>query len=94
MARITLHCECCKKDFDLKKTGEIPAHVFKMYCNYCIECDFAGLMADEYEEWYDEYDDENQPNKPPSTIDDPNQLVMPFIFDELEIPKPNPLFTY
>lgn len=81
--RIICHCECCKKDWDLPKTNEIPAHVWKLRCNYCIDCDIAGRMTDYYEEWYDEYENA----EPQSTPVPDNQLCIPFIFDELNIPK-------
>lgn len=85
MERIQLTCECCGKVWDLEKTPEIPAHVFLMRCNFCLECDMNGKMMDYYCEWWDE--DGNNPDNPkPIPVSD-NQLCMPFIFDELEIPK-------
>lgn len=84
--RIILHCECCEKDWDLSRTPELPAHVWKMRCNFCLECDFAGKMTDYYREWWD--DDENAEPMPTPVPD--NQLCMPFIFNELNIPKLQP----
>jgi hypothetical protein len=81
MSRISLTCEGCQRVHDLKKTKELPSHVFFMRCNFCPCCEDAA--TDYYHEWWDE--DENDPDKPqPIPVGD-NQLVMPFIFDELNI---------
>lgn len=77
--RIQLTCEGCGKVHDLRKTDEIPAHVFFMRCNWCPCCE--DTAEGYYEEWYDE--NESAENIPTPVPD--NQLCMPFIFDELEI---------
>lgn len=84
MERIQLTCECCNKVWDLSKTNEIPAHIFFMRCNFCIECDFNGKMTDYYEEWWNE--DDNDPSGPNFNPVPDNQLCLPFIFDEIGIP--------
>lgn len=38
----------------IKKTNEIPAHIWKIRCNFCIECEFNDKMTDYYKEWWDE----------------------------------------
>ncbi len=83
MERIQLTCEGCKKVYDLRKTEELPAHVFFMRCNFCPECE--DTATDYYNEWWDE-DENKDPKLLPVPVSD-NQLCMPFIFDELEIPK-------
>ncbi len=79
--RIQMTCECCNKVYDLRKTDEIPVHVFFMRCNFCIECDFNNKMTDYYSEWWDE--NENGDNIPTPVPD--NQLCMPFVFEEIGI---------
>jgi len=45
-----------------------------------------------YKKWdWGKDDDGNWIEPPPPPIDDPNQLVMPFIFDELKIEKHEPI---
>ncbi len=83
MERISLTCESCNKVYDLQKTEEIPAHIFFMRCNFCIECDFNNKMTDYYHEWWDENEDGNQLEKPIPVGD--NQLCMPFIMDEIGV---------
>lgn len=80
MEKIKLTCENCHEVHDLKKTPELPAHVFFMRCNWCPCCedDANGY----WEEWWDE--DENDPAMQPIPVGD-NQLCMPFIFDEIGI---------
>jgi hypothetical protein len=79
MDRISLTCETCGKVHDLRKTDEIPAHVFFMRCNWCIECE--DQAQDYYNEWWEE--SENGDNIPTPVPD--NQLCMPFIFDEIGV---------
>lgn len=78
--RIQLTCETCGKVHDLRKTKELPDHVFFMRCNWCIECE--DRAKDYYEEWWDE--DENNPDTQPIPVSD-NQLCLPFIFEEIGI---------
>lgn len=79
--RIVCHCECCKKDWDLPKTNELPAHVWKLRCNFCIDCDIADRMTDYYEEWWDE--NENTLEQPIPVTD--NHLCFPFLLQEIWI---------
>ena len=54
-----------------------------MKCNWCPKCEDSA--NDYWQEWWDEND--NDPANPkPLPVPD-NQLTMPFIFDELGIPK-------
>lgn len=52
-------------------------------------------ICTEFKKWdwgdNDRDDGLNEPPEPPT--DDPNQLVMPFIFDELQIPKQNEILN-
>ena len=67
----------------MPKTEEIPAHVFFMRCNWCPLCE--DQAKDYYKEWWDE--DEDNPDKPkPIPVGD-NQLCLPFIMDEIGVPK-------
>lgn len=83
MSRIKLTCETCSRIWDLEKTNEIPLLVFNMHCNWCPDCEDKAQGP--YEEWWDDDEENPDPDKPEPLPDDPNQLVMPFIFDELEI---------
>lgn len=87
MQTITMTCETCHKVYQLDKTNELPAHVFTMHCNWCPACEDQAV--DYYEEWWDE--DERDPDKPPPIPDDPNQLCLPFIFDEMGVEKADSL---
>jgi len=84
MSRIKLHCETCNYVHDLEKTPELPAHVFFIHCNWCPLCEERA--EDYYQEWWDDNEDGNNRKELPIPVPD-NQLVMPFIFDELEIPN-------
>lgn len=79
-ARIQLKCECCGETHDLKKSEEIPTHVFFMHCNFCLWCE--DKMTDYYHEWWD--DNENPESGPPIP-EDPNQLCFPFILEEIGV---------
>lgn len=81
MDRIKLTCETCNHIWDLPKTEEIPLLVFNMHCNWCPKCE--DRAQDYYQEWWDE-DENGDPELKPVPIDDPNQLCLPFIFEELE----------
>jgi len=88
METIKLTCETCNTTHDLKRKMDDPPYVMFMKCNWCPLCE--DRAQDYYDEWVDEDDDRNFPDRPkPIPVPD-NQLVMPFIFDELEIPKPTP----
>ena len=82
MQRISLTCQSCNKVHDLEKTPELPANVFFMKCNWCPCCE--DTAKDYYEEWWDEDDNDGKEPSPP--VPD-NQLTMPFIFDEIGVPK-------
>jgi len=83
MEMVKLTCQTCHTTHELRKTSELPEHVMFMKCNWCPLCE--DRAEDYYNEWWDE--DDNTPDKINPIPDDPNQLVMPFIFDELNIPK-------
>lgn len=74
-------CQGCGHIYDLKKTEEIPAHVFFMKCNWCPICEESA--EDYWEEWWDENEDGGV--NPSYPIPD-NQLCLPFIFDEIGVP--------
>lgn len=88
MERIQLTCEWCSKVYDLKKTEEIPKHVFFMKCNWCPACE--DTADDYYNEWWDE--DDNDGKEQPTPVPD-NQLCMPFLFDEIGIKEPTKELT-
>lgn len=88
MSRIQLTCQTCGKVHDLRKTSELPAHVFFMKCNWCPAC--SDQADDYYSEWWDE--NENDGSEPPQPVPD-NQLCMPFIFDEIGILETPELLT-
>ncbi len=84
MERINLTCETCGIVHDLRKTDEIPKHVFFMRCNWCPDCE--DQAKDYYQEWWDE----NENSEPqPIPVGD-NQLCMPFILDEIGVPDSTP----
>lgn len=82
MQQIRLTCEHCRTVHDLRKTPELPAHVFVMRCNWCPHCE--GQVDDYYSEWWDDDEDGNKGNPVPQPVPD-NQLCMPFIMDEIGI---------
>lgn len=77
MSTIKLTCENCNQVHELRKTPELPAHVFFMRCNWCPNCEDDA--QDYYKEWWDE--NENGDSIP---VPD-NQLCMPFIFQEIGV---------
>lgn len=82
MERISLTCENCNHVWDLRKTNELPTHVFFMRCNWCPKCEDEA--KDYYEEWWDE--NENNIDSPKISVGD-NQLCMPFIMEEIGVPN-------
>ena len=82
IGEISLHCQLCGEVHTLPKTPELPLHVFILKCNWCIKCE--DRADDYYNEWWDE--SENDGKEPISETPD-NQLCMPFIMDELQIPN-------
>jgi len=73
MESIKMICETCNNVYSLRKTDEIPEHVFLMRCNWCGECE--DKAQDYYDEWWNEW--ENTPETM-QTPYNPNQLVLPF----------------
>ena len=82
LPRINITCETCAKTHDVPRTNEIPSWVISMGCNWCPCCEYRA--EDYYEEWYLPENEGDEP-PPPTPTDDPNQLCMPFIFDEIGI---------
>jgi len=82
MSRINITCQSCHTTHDVPRTSEIPDYVLSMGCNWCPRCE--DTANDYYEEWYNEKEGDEPP--PPPVPD--NQLTMPFIFDEIGVPKP------
>lgn len=78
---IKITCDTCGFVHDVARTNEIPFSVISMGCNWCPKCEDTAETY--YEEWYNENDGDGEPPMP--TPD--NQLVMPFIFDEMNIPQ-------
>lgn len=76
MARINITCDTCKTTHHVRRTNEIPAHIISMGCNWCPLCE--DKSEGNYEEWYNKSDNNNTPHDIPN-----NQLVMPFIFDDI-----------
>ena len=86
MVTINLTCDTCGKVHVVERTSEIPGWVIALACNWCPLCED---QADGY--WEQRYlpDEEGEDYKEPLQPVPDNQLTMPFIFDELEIPKVN-----
>lgn len=86
MSKINITCDSCHIVHEVTRTKEIPDYVIALACNWCIAC--SDKAESDYEERY--IPDEEGGDVPDPIIPVPdNQLVMPFIFDELEIKKPN-----
>ena len=79
MAIIGITCETCNTIHTVKKTKEIPSNVIAMKCNWCPLCE--DKADDYYQEWYSEFDTKDPIIEPPIPS---NQLVFPFIIDEIE----------
>ena len=83
----TLTCETCGHVYDMEHKPEssgdwIKPHILRVKCNWCPKCEDRG------EGYWEEFLDENDDQEPlPAPVPD-NQLTMPFLFDELGIPKP------
>lgn len=75
---INITCDLCYTTHEVERTREIPENVISMGCNWCPKCE--DKATDYYEEWYNYNDGDN--NDSPEDIPD-NQLVMPFILDEI-----------
>ncbi len=80
MKTIKINCEQCNETHKVERTPEIPDSAISMGCNWCPCCE----ANDYYNEWYNE-SDKNDNNEIIS--DDPNQLCMPFIIDEILEPE-------
>lgn len=78
MATIKITCDTCHKTHEVNRTNEIPDHVVSMGCNWCPECE--DRAEDYYEEWYNDNDGDN--GNGGDDVPD-NQLVMPFIIQEI-----------
>lgn len=87
MPEMKLICDGCKATYDMKKTSEIPAHIFVIHCNWCPKCEDSA--EDYWEQYWDDNEDGNNGTPLPTPVPD-NQLCFPFIFDELEILTPSP----
>lgn len=85
MPSINITCDTCGMAHEVSRTHEIPDNVISIGCNWCPACE--DKANDYYEEWYNYNEDGS--NELPAPIPD-NQLCLPFIFDELEIPKYEP----
>lgn len=84
MQQIRLYCEGCNTTYNLDKTSELPAHVFFIRSNFCPKCE--DTAQDYYTEWWDDSEEGNNGQPLPMPVPD-NQLCLPFVFEELEIPK-------
>lgn len=86
MARINITCDTCGKVHDVNRTNEIPRWVIGLACNWCLCCE--DQAEDYYEERYIPDEEGGGRSEIPTPIPD-NQLVMPFIFDEIGVQKAN-----
>lgn len=79
MVKIKITCEGCSKTHEVNRDNEAPKDAVSMGCNWCPDCEDSA--EDYYEEWYNTGGDskESSPDIPD------NQLMMPFIFDEIGI---------
>ena len=78
MSKIKITCDTCCEIHEVSRTNEIPKHVISMGCNWCPNCEDRAKSY--YKEWYN-YTDEDNENIGDNIPD--NQLVMPFIFEEI-----------
>jgi hypothetical protein len=79
--QINITCDNCGTVHSVKRTPEIPDWVISMGCNWCPNCE----ATEYYEEWYNPKNEGDDFNEPIPVGD--NQLTMPFIFDEIGVPK-------
>lgn len=86
MSKVTINltCDTCNKVHVVDRSSEIPGWVIALACNWCPCCED---QADGY--WEERYLPENEGDDPPNipTPVPDNQLTMPFIFDEIGVPK-------
>ena len=76
--KIKIICDTCGKVHEVNRDKEAPDNAVSMGCNWCPGCeDNAGEL---YDEWY------NYPD-PDDKGDDPNQLMLFSITDDILIPE-------
>lgn len=78
--KINITCDTCHTIHSVDRDDQAPKNAVSMGCNWCPLCEEKA--EDYYEEWYNESDEKH----PQPEIPD-NQLVMPFVLDEIIEPK-------
>ena len=74
MANIIIHCDCGRQH-EVTRDKEAPEAAISMGCNWCPACE--DTAEDYYNEWY------NFNGSGEAESDDPNQLMMFSITDEI-----------
>jgi len=76
--KIKITCETCGKVHEVKRDKEAPENAISMGCNWGPCCE--DRAEDYYDEWY------NYPD-PNDKVDDPHQLVLFSITDDILKPQ-------
>lgn len=78
--KINIHCQTCLKVHEVDRDNDAPKTAVSMWCKFCPSCE--DRATDYYEEGYNESD--NDDLEKPTEPDSPNQLVLPFIIEQIE----------
>lgn len=84
MTTINLTCDTCGKVHVVERTSEIPGYVIALACNWCPCCE--DRAEGYWEQRYLPDEDDGEGNEPIVPIPD-NQLCLPFIMDEIGVPR-------
>lgn len=77
--KIKINCEGCGNQHEVNRDKESPKSAISMGCNWCPDCEDSA--EDYYTEWY------NKGDSGETTPEDPNQLMMFSVSDEIESPE-------
>jgi hypothetical protein len=75
---IKINCDTCGEIHEVKRDKKAPDNAVSMGCNWCPNCE--DKADDYYDEWY------NYPD-PDDKGDDPNQLILFSITDDILKPQ-------
>jgi len=85
MATIKINCDC-GHSHEVRRDSDAPENAISMGCNWCPKCEDTADSY--YEEWYNLSEDgENE-------SDDPNQLMMFSIVDDILNEEPKTLVNH
>lgn len=78
MSTIKINCDGCSMSHEVNRDTEAPKDAISMGCNWCPNCE--DKATEYYEEWYNGKNDDDDDDR---FGDDPNQLMLFSITDEI-----------